>query len=509
MKCTRNVHRRLPGPVENLENVVQFLQLREDPLEASAHTCVERNLAYVGDVTQQRGGRRGGSYGVSENFRRSERQNNVLDACREACLVGQRHGGAALFNELPGSTRFRTFTFFSAPGESAPLQTAVLPARNFALSSQEQYNLSVVILRDAEDARTDKTTHDNGDPAFFHRRPLLFFVHPTEDGGPYPQESRDRTMASPSAPRSEIGALGYVRQNGMQADRSSFRGLGGRPQGVNGPKNPNHAPQRVSPRPWAGVATIPPGSVVHPLSAAAGQDVPEAPPPLGGFSQKASAASAPTTVGSQQPAPAATPLAVTPPSAVTTLDTLTGFTADAELKENLAGCRARLDAVGLRLSSQDNALKSLERSVVALREEYNKISQATDAQSILRLEACERTLMRLETAFQEFSSRLQRELRETEQSFAANPAQSVQEALFAPEPQAHEGPVTCRLLEDEDAAEGGLAALDLIQLHLPLHVDDEGVSCLYRHRFDPSTGSVGTLSFKLTTPQGEPRVLFI
>jgi len=307
--------------------------------------------------------------------------------------------------------------------------------------------------------------------------------------------------------RSEIGALGYVRQNGLQRDRTSFRGVGGRPQGVNMSHNPNHAPQRVNPKPWA----VPPPQTTSPQPQQ--QDVPPEGPggknrnlgsfikaPPGGAEDAVQAlnhfvASAPS------PASSSVGVGFQPPSSldpsVTTLAALAGFSPDADIREDVATCKARLDATGLRLSGQDNALKTLERSVSALREEYTKISQATDAQSIFRLEACERTISRLEEGFQEFSSRFQRELRATEQSFAS----------FSPHAESESEAIPCKILQDEDE---GLKTLDHLNLYLPLHLDKDGDTCMYRKRFDPASSKIETLSFKVQrTKEGTPRVVFI
>jgi hypothetical protein len=339
--------------------------------------------------------------------------------------------------------------------------------------------------------------------------------------------------------RSEVGALGFVRQNGLQRNRSSFRGIGGRPQGLDEAPLPNHAPQRPSPRPWAtdpqqqqlqqlqqqqqlnGAAARGVGAVV---SNPAGPGAPlrgEAPGPVlgagsksigsfiraspgggllrGGASPAEGEATASPGDGAAPAAPAApaAAAAAVPAAAVTTLAALAGFTPDAELREDLAACKSRLDAAGLRLSGQDNAVKALERSVAALREEYTKVSQATDAQSVLRLEACERALGRLDAGFQEFSSRFQRELRSAEQSFAEVGGVGGGDAQV---------PLPCRLLQDEP---DGLRALETVHLFLPMHRDEAGVPCLHRKRFSPRLGAVRSSSFRLQEPDGEPRVCFV
>jgi len=326
--------------------------------------------------------------------------------------------------------------------------------------------------------------------------------------------------------RSEVGALGFVRQNGLQRTRSSFRGIGGRPQGLDEAPLPNHAPQRPSPRPWATDPQQQLNGAARGLGAVAsgpaGPGAPlrgEAPGPVLGAGSKSIGSFIRTSPGGgllrggaspaegeataslgdgAAPAPTAAAAAAVPAAAVTTLAALAGFTPDAELREDLAACKSRLDAAGLRLSGQDNAVKALERSVAALREEYTKVSQATDAQSVLRLEACERALGRLDAGFQEFSSRFQRELRSAEQSFA-----EVGGIGGGGDAQV---PLPCRLLQDEP---DGFRALETVHLFLPLHRDEAGVPCLHRKRFSPRLGAVRSSSFRLQEPDGEPRVCFV
>lgn len=275
-----------------------------------------------------------------------------------------------------------------------------------------------------------------------------------------------------SGARSEIGALGYVRQNGLQRDKTSFRGVGGRPQGVDMARNPNHAPQRVSPKPWAMPAM--PNRGPH--------EAPAAPQSLGHF------------VPVPGPVPAHPPARAAAEESGTTLAALAGLLPDAEMKEDLAACKGRLDAVGLRLSGQDNAVKALERSVAALREEYSKISQVTDGQSLARLEACERGAARLDQAFQEFSTEMQRAARATE-SLVARQAEAATAST----------PITCRLLTDA----AGLAALEAVHLFQPLHLNAASDVCLYKRSFNPTRNAVDETHFVVQTAAGEPQVVFL
>ena len=320
-----------------------------------------------------------------------------------------------------------------------------------------------------------------------------------------------------NALRNEVGALGFVRQNGLQRERSSFRGVGGRPTGLNSAPLPNHAPQRVSPRPWGGrvenaaafgapgaTASVPPAAA--PSVRAADPAFPTGVPPVGsrslGSFLRTPAAPSPSA------AERGAPLELVPEAreeGATTLAALAGFTPDAELREDIAACKSRLDATGLRLSCQDNVVKSLERSVSALREEYSKVSQATDAQSVVRLETCERALGRLDAGFQDFSSRFQRELQAVEQSFAEGGAHAPSAPAALPRDETTT-PIPCKLLQDEP---DGLMALETLHLYLPLHEDATGAPCLYRKRFSPALGALTSTSFRVQERGGEPRVFFV
>lgn len=239
-------------------------------------------------------------------------------------------------------------------------------------------------------------------------------------------------------------------------------------------RNPNQAPQRVSPKPWAmPVGQGPPTEVVN---APQGHSI-------GSFLQSPPVAKA-EAVRLNAPA--------LPSGDSTTLAALAGYSPDAEIKEDLAACKGRLDAVGLRLSGQDNSVKGLEMSLSSLREEYSKISQTTDGQSASKLEACERALSRLDSAFQEFSTSIQREVRSTEN-------------LIAKQVQAAAQPVLCRLLEDD----GQLQALDTLQLFLPLHSNASSDVCLFRRKFNPAKNSIEETDFVVQTASGDPKVVFV
>jgi len=241
-------------------------------------------------------------------------------------------------------------------------------------------------------------------------------------------------------------------------------------------RNPNQAPQRVSPKPW-----------VTP----AGQSVPAQPPTSPELPNSFKEVGV-SSIGSFLQPPRGETTNAAQADLNATLATLTGMSADVEIKEDLAACKGRLDAVGLRLSGQDNAVKALERSLSALREEYSKISQTIDGQSLSRLEACERSVARLEGAFQEFSTGMQREARATEN-------------MIATQAQASIPAIMCRLLEND----GDVNKLETVHLHLPLHLNTSSDVCLHKRKFNSTTNLFEETDFVVQTAAGDPRVVFI
>jgi hypothetical protein len=299
--------------------------------------------------------------------------------------------------------------------------------------------------------------------------------------------------------RSEVGALGYMRQTGLQ--RGNFKGINGRAQQSDSTRNPGHAPQKVAPKPWAGMLPTPAAaaaarSSAEEAAAAAAAQAAQAAGlgNLGSFlsafqsSVKTEPAAAPPFAKAAAEAPSEQPpvpagQAAAPSAALVE-----------ELRNDLLACKSRLDSVGLRLANQENLAKAMEVSVSSLREEYTKISQQTDGQSAGRLEACERVALRLEEAFKDFSTSMQREIKNTEALVAA--------AAAGPEaPQA--APLLCTALE----AAADVQPLERLLLYPPLHLNEARDVCLFRRTLDVSTGSVLSSDFVVQRACGEPCVL--
>jgi len=185
-------------------------------------------------------------------------------------------------------------------------------------------------------------------------------------------------------------------------------------------------------------------------------------------------------------APEARPAAPTPPASAPPDGALAEWREARAQLEDVGAFKTRLDALSLRVSSQDSALKALERSSAALRQEYTTISQATDAQSVVRLEAAERALARLEAAFQDFSTRLERRTEELER--AAPPDGTAYEATA---------------LEAQD----DLRPLDRVALFLPFATESDGAVTLERRGLD-GAGRPWRRRLVVQSGAGEPLVCF-
>lgn len=316
--------------------------------------------------------------------------------------------------------------------------------------------------------------------------------------------------------RQEIGALGYMRQPGPQ--RGNFKGINGRAQQSDLGRNPNHALQKVSPKPWAGVLASPPAAPKGPLeelgtaSASNIAQLAAGAAHLGNFLFPGAAMPAalskpapqgrfpvPPTKAFPAAGPAQTAALHEPVPLQTHVETVEAATANLpvedasqQLKEELLACTSRLDAMALRLTNSETLLKDLSVALSALRQEYNQISQQTDGQTTGRLEACERLSARLEDSFTDFSTRLQRQLKDTE-AMAATAAAS----------QELQAPLLCTALEPAQ----GVKVLDQLLLYPPLHLNAAQDVCLFRRSLDVHSGSVRSSDFVIQACDGEPCVL--
>jgi hypothetical protein len=158
--------------------------------------------------------------------------------------------------------------------------------------------------------------------------------------------------------------------------------------------------------------------------------------------------------------------------------------------EEVEAFKGRLDGLVLRVNSQDTALKALERSTAALRQEYSTISRATGGQSDARIYAVERGIERLEAAFQDFAARLDRRIDE---------AASVQaEALSAATP--YDATALVALADD-------LPPLSRVFLYLPLTREADGSVSMHRRSLD-TEGRLLQTAVKVQSASGEPLVVF-
>ena len=315
--------------------------------------------------------------------------------------------------------------------------------------------------------------------------------------------------------RQEIGALGYMRQPGPQ--RGNFKGINGRAQQSDLGRSPNHALQKVSPKPWAGVLASPPAVPKGPLEelgAASASNIAQlaaGAAHLGNFLFPGAAMPAlskpapqgrcpvPPTKAFPAAGPAQTAALHEPAPLQTREETVEAATANLpvedasqQLKEELLACTSRLDAMALRLTNSETLLKDLSVALSSLRQEYNQISQQTDGQTTGRLEACERLSARLEDSFTDFSTRLQRQLKDTE-AMAATAAAS----------QELQAPLLCTALEPAQ----GVKVLDQLLLYPPLHLNAAQDVCLFRRSLDVHSGSVRSSDFVIQACDGEPCVL--
>ena len=86
--------------------------------------------------------------------------------------------------------------------------------------------------------------------------------------------------------------------------------------------------------------------------------------------------------------------------------------------EDLSSTNSRVDQISMKVSVLDNALKSTEKSLAALREEHGSIAKTSGGQTSERVDALDRQLRTLEESFCSFSARLERQCREVSDGVA-------------------------------------------------------------------------------------------
>ena len=271
------------------------------------------------------------------------------------------------------------------------------------------------------------------------------------------------------AGRSEVGSLGFVRHQGGDAVRGQIKGVGGHARAANAGGLTAH--RHATP------AEAPAHSYARP-------------PALAGYASRSAAAPPPFS------APPPSGATAMPPSAPAVEDRgrqeARGQLED--LQGDVESVKGRVDGLYLRVSNQDTALKALERSASALRQEYSSVSQATDAQSGPRMDALERSLGRLDAAFQDFSSRLERRLSEVEGSATAAAAAEVAGAV------PYDATALVALAPD-------LPPLSRVFLFAPMTKEADGAISMQRRSLD-AQGRPTQTSVRIQTPAGEPLVVF-
>ena len=81
--------------------------------------------------------------------------------------------------------------------------------------------------------------------------------------------------------------------------------------------------------------------------------------------------------------------------------------------KELAGATNRIDQISMKVSVLDGAVKAIERSMIALREEQSSIAKTAGGQTSERVDALAKQIKVLEESFTEFSSRLERQNKDT------------------------------------------------------------------------------------------------
>jgi hypothetical protein len=269
--------------------------------------------------------------------------------------------------------------------------------------------------------------------------------------------------------RAEIGSFGFVRQ---QPDvRGLIKGVGGRSrtQNAGGLTAHRHSTQAEAPQ----QQQPPPVQQHRPPAAIGSYPAPRAPAPR----------------------PSAAPPQLDDSEAAVVQGVLAEWRGAKTQLEDVEAFKGRLDGLALRVNSQDTALKALERSTAALRQEYSAISRSTGGQSDARVAAVERSLERLETAFQDFSARLERRVDEAASSVQAS---TLTEALAAATP--YDATTLAALAED-------LPPLTRVFLYLPLQREADGSITMHRRRLD-AEGQMHQSSVKVQSASGEPLVVF-
>ena len=152
-----------------------------------------------------------------------------------------------------------------------------------------------------------------------------------------------------------------------------------------------------------------------------------------------------------------------------------------KLQEKVAGetvgLRERLDAVSLRLSTQEKNTRSLEQSTGALREEFSNIAHVAGGQLNQTVSDAASKIDSLERCFSDFSVRQERTVGSLEEIYASKidevlkRLEKLEQAMKDKAASGHSSvPVQARLLR----ASQGLSVLDRVSLFHPMRRDEAG-----------------------------------
>ena len=111
-----------------------------------------------------------------------------------------------------------------------------------------------------------------------------------------------------------------------------------------------------------------------------------------------------------------------PPPSGNTEDLLKELGALGKACDDISSTQTRLDQFSMQMSLMDSAVKSTQKSVLALREDHNSIAKLSGGQTHERMDALTKQVKTLEDSFCDFSARMERrcaEASDTSQRLAA------------------------------------------------------------------------------------------
>lgn len=309
--------------------------------------------------------------------------------------------------------------------------------------------------------------------------------------------------------RAEVGSFGFLRQSaGETSTRGQIKGVNGHARASNSSggltahrtATPAEAPSFAYARQPANASS----ARSAPAMASPALEAPSA--PKAALKAAALARGFPPSHGS--PAPWETSASVAPKASEASVPTpaasaeaaaalqaaLEQWSSTRAQVEDLLGLKDRMDGLFLRVTNQDTALKALERSVAALRQDFSSMSQATGAQSGPRVDALERSLGRLEAGFQDFSSRFERRVDQVEASGATAAASEAAASL------PYDATALVALAPD-------LPPLSRVLLYHPMSREEDGSVTMLRRTLD-AQGRPTASTIVVQDATGQPQVVF-